>query len=113
MPLARTGRPISRRKKRVIPRPMVQPSVEDLSPPNTGYNPSSRAQLSSAVAVPTEGDIGGPRVTARRVCADPVHVVVRELTPADGRAAVVSLSLISRCLPGTQSCLLRVAAPRA
>src|SRR5437660_9612478 len=87
MPLARTGRPISRRKKRVIPRPMVQPSVEDLSRPNTGYNPSSRAQLSSAVAVPTEGDIGGPRVTARRVCADPVHVVVRELTPADGRTA--------------------------
>src|SRR5438477_10741945 len=38
------------------PRPMVQPSVEDLSRPNTGYNPSSRAQLSSAVAVPTEGD---------------------------------------------------------
>jgi hypothetical protein len=36
------------------------------------------------VAVPTEGDIGGPRVTARRVCADPVHVAVRELTPTDG-----------------------------
>ena len=35
---------------------MVQPSVEDLSRPNTGYNPSSRAQLSSAVAVPTKGD---------------------------------------------------------
>jgi hypothetical protein len=40
------------------------------------------------VAVPTEGDIGGPRVTARRVCADPVHVAVRELTPTDGAAHV-------------------------
>src|SRR5712691_1134313 len=38
------------------------------------------------VALPPEGDIGGPRVTAPRVGADSVHVAVRELTPPDGVA---------------------------
>jgi hypothetical protein len=42
--------------------------------------------LPQAVAFPPEGDIGGPRVTAHRVGADPVHVAGRELTRPDGAA---------------------------
>ena len=69
------------------------------------------SSAASVVAFPTEDDIGGPRVTARRVCADPVHVVVRELTPADGRTAFVSLVLMRRWWPRTQSCRRRVELP--
>ena len=86
---------------------MVQPSVEDLSRPNTGYNPSSRAQLSSAVAVPTSSDTRG-------VCLRRLGVAVRERQPLRDACARNNLDLrhmvhaagaalpCKRAVPGTK-----------